>query len=131
MYVIEKTEYGYHLTFGGNIIQEEMKQWVEESQQVLATQKGSFSVFVDMRTLEPISADAQVQMQKGQRLYKQKGMVRSVVIHDNLTVTRQFQRIARHTGIQTWERYIDASAVPDWEKVGMDWILEGKEPETE
>jgi len=129
MYVIEKTEYGYHLTFGGYIMQDEMKLWVEESQEVLATQKGSFSVFVDMRTLEPISADTQVQMQKGQRLYKQKGLVRSVVIQDNLTLTRQFQRIARQTGIQADERYIDASAVPDWEKVGMDWILEGKEPE--
>ena len=129
MYAIEKTEYGYHLTFGGYMIQDELKQWVEESQQVLATQKGTFSVFVDMRMLEPISADAQVQMQKGQRLYKQKGLVRSVVIQDNLTLTRQFQRIARQTGIQADERYIDASAVPDWEKVGMDWILEGKEPE--
>ena len=128
MYVIKKTEYGYHLTFSGNIMQDEMKQWVEESQQALATQKGSFSVFVDMRTLEPISVDAQVQMQKGQRLYKQKGMVRSVVIHDDSTLTRQFQRIARHTGILPRERYIDASAEPDWEKVGMDWILEGKEP---
>ncbi len=128
MYTIEKTEYGYHLTFGGYIMQDEMREWVEESQQVLATQKGSFSVFVDLRTLEPISVDAQVQMQKGQRLYKQKGMVRSVVILDNLTLTRQFQRIARHTGIQARERYIDASAEPDWEKVGMDWILEGKEP---
>ncbi|MCK4372844.1 MAG: hypothetical protein KAW61_06830, partial [candidate division Zixibacteria bacterium] len=90
MYVIEKTEYGYHMTFGGSIMQEEMKLWFEESQEVLATQKGTFSVFVDMRTLEPISADAQVQMQKGQRLYKQKGLVRSVVIQDNLTLTRQF-----------------------------------------
>ncbi len=128
MYVIEKTEFGYHLTFGGSIMQDEMTEWVEESEQALATQKGRFSVFVDMRTLEPISVDAQVQMQKGQRLYKQKGMVRSVVVLDNSTLTRQFQRIARHTGIQIWERYINASAEPDWEKVGMDWILEGKEP---
>ena len=128
MYAIEKTEYGYHLTFGGYIIQDEMKLWVEESQEMLATQKGRFSVFVDMRTLEPISADTQVQMQKGQRLYKQKGLVRSVVIQDNLILTRQFQRIARQTGIQTDERYIDASAEPDGKKVGMDWILEGKEP---
>ena len=129
MYVIEKTEYGYHLTFGGYIMQDEMKLWVEEAQAVRAPQKGSCAVFVDRRTLEPISADTPVQMQKGQRLYKQKGLVRSVVIQDNLTLTRQFQRIARQTGIQADERYIDASAVPDWEKVGMDWILEGKEPE--
>jgi len=128
MYVIEKTDYGYHLTFGGSIFADEMSLWVEESEQVLATQRGSFSVFVDMRTLQPISADAQVHMQKGQRLYKQKGMERSVVILSDPTLTRQFTRIARQTGILPWERYIDASIEPNWEQIALDWIIDGKEP---
>jgi hypothetical protein len=128
MYIIEKTDYGYHLTLGGSILGDEMSRWVEESQQVLASQRGKFSVFVDMRQLQPISADAQVQMQKGQRMYKQKGMERSVVVLSNPTLTRQFSRIARQTGILEWERYIDASLEPDWEQLGMAWILEGKEP---
>lgn len=130
MYLIEKTDYGLHLTFGGRILEEEMAAWVEESSQLLNKQRGKFSVFVDMRTLDPIASEAQVQMQKGQRLYKQKGMERSVVILDNATLTRQFQRIARQTGILPWERYINASAVKDWETVGLNWIKSGVEPET-
>ncbi|MDH3890383.1 MAG: hypothetical protein OEV49_04815 [candidate division Zixibacteria bacterium] len=129
MYIIEKTEYGYHMTFGGKILEDEMAAWVEESVQVLAEQRGKFSVFVDMRTLEPIASESQVQMQKGQRMYKQKGMERSVVILESATLTRQFQRIAKQTGILLWERYIDASLVKDWEKVALDWIKNGVEPQ--
>ncbi len=129
MYSIEKTDYGYHLTFSGQILEFEMAEWVEESKKILEEQKGSFSVFVDMRRLLPIPTESQVYMQKGQRLYKQKGMERSVVILENPTLTRQFKRIARQTGILMWERYIDASLAGDWEKVALDWILKGIEPE--
>ncbi len=128
MYTIEKTEYGYHLTFGGKILESEMAAWVEESRQTLTEQRGKFSVYIDMRTLEPIASESQVKMQAGQRLYKQKGMERSVVILESATLARQFQRIARQTGILSWERYIDSSTVKDWEKVAMDWIENAIEP---
>jgi len=129
MYTIEKTDFGYRLTFGGRILADEMSLWVQESEEALAKQRPGFHVFVDMRSLRPISADAQVQMQRGQRLYKEKGMERSVVILSDPTLERQFQRIAKQTGILLWERYVDATRVPNWEQVGMDWLVEGKEPE--
>ena len=129
MYGIEKTDYGYHLTFAGRILEFEMADWVEESREVLNKQRGKFSVFVDMRNLDPIATESQVQMQKGQRLYKQKGMERSVVILENPTLTLQFRRIAKQTGILPLERYIDTSLVKDWEEVALNWIKNGIEPE--
>ena len=128
MYEIEKTDYGYHLTFAGRILETEMAAWVEESDQLLDKQRGKFSVFIDMRRLDPIASEAQVQMQKGQRLYKLKGMERSVVVLENPTLTLQFKRIARQTGILLWERYIDATLVKNWEEVALDWIKNGIEP---
>ena len=128
MYQIEKTDYGYHLTFTGRILEFEMADWVEESREILTKQKGKFSVFIDMRQLDPIATESQVYMQKGQRLYKQKGLERSVVIIENPTLTLQFKRIAKQTGILLLERYIDASLVKDWEEVAMDWIKNGVEP---
>ena len=56
---------------------------------------------------------------------KQKGMERSAVILANATVTLQFKRIARETGIDAWERYVDASSVPDFETAAVDWITKG------
>jgi hypothetical protein len=128
MYKIEKKHYGYKLTFGGMINDAEMKQWAGESGKVLESQAGKFGMFVDMRTLKPLSADAQATMVNGQALYKQKGMERSVVILESAVVTMQFKRLARESGIDQWERYVDASSVPQWEKVGEDWITKAIDP---
>jgi len=129
MYRIEKANWGYRLTFGGSCTVEEIAEWLEESQKILADQEEEFFVFVDMRTIIPLSREAQVHIQEGQKLYKQRGMLRSVVILSSPVVAAQFQRIAGETGIGRWERYLDASTVSDWEEVGMDWLLKAVDPE--
>lgn len=129
MYKIEKTGYGFKLIFADFINSEEMKKWVDDSKKVLLTASSGFHILVDMRTLKPLPADAQQYMQDGQKLYKQKGMVRSVVILASSVVKMQFKRIAQETGIYQWERYIDASSTPDWEKVATDWLKSGIDPD--
>ncbi|GAB1429901.1 hypothetical protein MASR2M18_07340 [Ignavibacteria bacterium] len=129
MYKIEKTGYGFKLTFADFINAEEMKKWVEDSKKALLTTSSGFHIFVDMRTLKPLPADAQQYMQEGQKLYKQKGMTRSAVILASSVTKMQFKRIAQETGIYQWERYIDASSVPAWEKVGVDWLKSGIDPD--
>lgn len=128
MYKIERTTYGYKLTFGELIDAAEMRAWLEESKVILQSSVESFGVFVDMRTLIPLRRDAQPFMVEGQKMYLKCGMVRSVVILDNAATTMQFRRIARETGIDKWERYIDASEVENWEAVGLAWVKEGVEP---
>ena len=129
MYKIEKKKYGFMLTFGGKIDANEMEKWFMDSRRVLADQTDPFLVFVDMRTLIPIDYDARQSMLKGQRFYKEKGMERSVVILNSPITTMQFKGIAHETGIYEWERYIDASTEPDWEKVGLDWIINSIDPD--
>ena len=83
-----------------------------------------------MRTLKPLPQDAHLYMQKGQKLYKEKGMKKSVIILLNSAITKlQFQKIAKETGIYEWERYIDASSVSDWEKVGINWLINDIDPD--
>lgn len=129
MYNIERKTYGYKLTFSGKITPEEMQMWVEDSKKKLTSSPSSFHVFVDMRSLKTLSSEAQMHMQDGQKLYKGKGMVRSVVVVDSTITKMQFQRIAKETGIYEWERYIDASGTSNWEKVGEDWIVSEKDPD--
>lgn len=129
MYRIEKVNWGYRLMFGGSCPVEELSAWLDESRKILADQEEEFFVFVDMRTIIPLSREAQVHIQEGQKLYKKRGMLRSVVILSSPVVAAQFRRIAGETGIGRWERYIDASTVPDWEDVGMDWLLKAVDPE--
>ena len=129
MYRIEKVNWGYRITFGGSCPVEEIAKWLEKSRKILADQEEEFFVFVDMRTIIPLSREAQVHIQEGQKHYKLRGMLRSAVILSSPVVAAQFRRIAGETGIGRWERYIDASTVPDWEEVGMDWLLKEIDPE--
>jgi hypothetical protein len=129
MYKIEVKDFGYKLTFSGYIQENEMKNWVEESMKALSKAPVSFNVFVDIRNIMTLSEESKMHMLKGQRLFKAKGMVRSVVIIDNIIVKLQFKQIAQETGIYDWERYIDASAIEDWEKAGINWITKLIDPD--
>ena len=128
MYSISRKPWGFMLVFGGTIDANEMARWVKESETELSSQDEKFGVLVDMRTLVPLTEAAQEHMQKGQKLFKTKGMERSVVILNSALLTMQFRRIARETGIAAWERYIDASKHPDWEKMGVAWLTAATEP---
>lgn len=130
MYRIEKKGFGFKLTFAGSIQADEMGKWLRDFEQAIEKQTGSFVVFVDMRTLIPLDREAQLFMQKGQSLALDKGMLRSVVISKSPVTEAQFRRIGGETGITKGERYVDATATPNWEKVGLDWLLKGIEPET-
>ena len=129
MYAAKRTDYGLKFTFGGLFSAEECRDWLKEATQLLDGHVGEFGVFVDMRTLAPLDAEAQEVMQEGQRLCRRHGMKRSVVILSSPVVRMQFQHIAHDTGIYEWERYIDASQTPNWEEVGFDWLLEGIDPD--
>ena len=106
-----------------------MAAWYREARAAVAGHQRPFQVFVDMRTLIPLDKDAQVHMEAGQKLYRESGMQRSVVVFQSPVTAAQFRRIGGETGIGRTERYIDPTTYPDWEEVGMDWILNGVEPE--
>ncbi len=129
MYKIETKDYGYKLTLSDIIYEDEMKQWLEESKSKLRLAPKTFGIFVDMRALKPLPSNSQKYMEEGQKLYKEKGMQRSVVILANATLKMQFKRIARETGIDAWERYIDEQSTPNWEQAGIAWLKDAKEPE--
>ena len=130
MFSIETKDFGYKLVFEGFIESDEMNDWFSESKRIMGEPTNrEFGVFVDMRKLYPLPPESRDIMEEGQKLYKAMGMVRSVVIVNNIVTQLQFIRIAKETGIYGWERYIDASSVSNWELVGLDWIIDGKDPD--
>ncbi|MFA6583420.1 MAG: hypothetical protein WCS77_03900 [Elusimicrobiaceae bacterium] len=129
MYKIDKTSYGFKLTFGGQIEADEMLKWVVDARQKLNGVSGKFGVLVDMRELKPLPLAAQAPMKEGQQAFKTKGMERSVVILKDPTTTLQFKRLAKETGIYAWERYINAGEHLDWEKIAISWITAGTDPD--
>jgi hypothetical protein len=130
MHRIEKKDFGFQLTFGDRMDVAEMTRWREEARAALEGGPRSFGVVIDMRTLKPggIQPDAQKIMVDGQGLFKKAGMQRSCVILQSATITMQFERIARESGIFVFERYINAAAKPDWESQALGWIRSGIDP---
>ena len=129
MYKIEKTHYGIKLTFAQMMSRDEMVQWVADSENVLSDFPSEFTVLIDMRDLKPMAQETELEMQRGQKLYKEKGMKRSVVILNSAIVTMQFKRIAQATGIYEWERYINAKAEANWQKVAENWLVSAIDPD--
>jgi hypothetical protein len=59
MYKIEKEKWGFTLTFGGIVNKEDLDRLFVESEQALTTCSGPFGMIVDLRTLKPLSPNAQ------------------------------------------------------------------------
>lgn len=130
MYKIEKTDFGYFLTFKGLINRYEMESWYNDSVKALEDSPKSFGVLVDLTQIKtPLPIESQSKLEEGQKYYKRRGMQRSIVALKNDITKIQYKRIAMNTGIIKNERYIDASQYPDWEKVALDWIMNEIEPE--
>ncbi|MEL6556741.1 MAG: hypothetical protein AAFQ94_01065 [Bacteroidota bacterium] len=130
MYKIEKTDYGYFLTFEGLISRHEMESWYSDSVNALENPPKSFGVMVDLRNLQtPLPIESQSKLEEGQKYYKRRGMKRSVVVLKNEITKIQYKRIAMNTGIRKNERYIDASLSDDWKTIGLKWLTDGVDPE--
>ncbi len=127
IYILKKT-YGYKILKSGIISVQDVEKFQAESELNLAQNNEKFSVFVDMRKVEILPAECKDLMYKGQRLYKQMGMERSVVIVADSVTAMQLQLLAKKTEIHEFERYIDASTNQNWEEEGLGWLLHTKEP---
>lgn len=129
MYKLEKAPFGIKIKFAGFMQPDEMREWLEESKVALASAPKGFGVLVDETELKALPEDTKKVLQEGQALYKASGMSRSAVGLASALTTAQMKAVAKDAGIYEWERYIDASANPNWVAVAMAWIQDGVDPD--
>ena len=125
MYKIENTAYGLKLTFSGVIKKEEMVQWAGELRIACGRAGSSFGVLIDMRDIKPLAPDVQEEMVKAQAFIKAAGLKRSCVILGSKILAMQFERLAKESGVFSYERYVDVGSNPDSETVALDWVVKG------
>lgn len=131
MYLINHTDYGLRLRLSGTMLVNEVKAFGRDLDRTFETIAKPFSVFVDMRDLLPIDEPAQQEIIAIQLKFLKAGAVKSVVVLNNPTTTYQFKRIALQSEVYDYERYIDASADPDWESNGLKWLVDDIDPDAE
>lgn len=129
MYKIERKSFGFQLTFSGKLQEDEWQRWYDDSVEKLQDAPRSFGVIIDMRGLTPLASDRQKTIVKGQQLYRNKGMIRSAVILNNAVTTYQFKKLAQHSGIYSFERYIDAELHENRQQIATDWVTKGIDPD--
>lgn len=125
----QKKEYGFHFTFSSPITSGEADRWRAEIKQAVSQLREDYHVFVDLRNCELIPFECKTIIEDAQTFCKENGMWRSVLILSDEVTAMQLKILAKKTGIYEWERYVVSSLNPDWEQLGMNWILHAIDPD--
>lgn len=126
--VTTKTPYGYKSVFTGNFTPDEAHAWFDDVKRAVAGNR-SFGQLIDVRGQTANSAETNAIIEDAMKYVKGQGMQRSAVVMSSAVMAMQIKRLAKETGMYAWERYIDASAHPDWERVATAWITDGVDPD--
>ena len=129
MHKIEITEYGVKLTFANVVNSEEIQKWHDELLKIGVDLPDEIGVLVDMTKIEPLSTQTQKAIFQLQKSFVSEKRVRSVVATNSPVVMRQLKDIASKTGVLPSERYINSQDTPNWEEIGLDYIINNIEPE--
>ena len=129
MYQIHKQGQNFQLLFDGTLHEQEIAQWVEQSNIALASTSGSFGMIVDMKNLTQPTAVVQDIITAGLKYYKSQGLGRSALIVDSISTKTQLKCIAQETGTYQWERYISADGCDNWQQLALEWINNGVDPD--
>ncbi len=132
MYSIQVTGFGLKLRTEGSLTDAEGDDWVKLYLQKLdeVVRRGKpFGQYVDMRGAKLLPPDFQKKLTVTMAKFKESGGARSVVIMDTSTGAMQIRRLARESGVYSYERYLDAETTPNFERVGLAWIIDGKDPD--
>ena len=131
MYKFEKQDYGLKLTVSGDLTEQEISGMTDELKSLVGSISKPFSILVDAR--EAITLDQSVfhLLSDCQKIVQAAGRQSAAIVINSPVLKSQGQRITIDSGSTEAVRFIDSSKTEDWEKVAMDWILRGKEPDPE
>jgi hypothetical protein len=126
---VKATDYGLEIVFGGPLTREEAEDVLAELRRKLPPPGGSFGLLVDSRGARAYFAAAQEVFKRAILLCLERGMERSVVVHDSPIASLQARRLAIETHTLLWTRYIDADSRPDWQRAARDWLIDAIDPD--
>lgn len=130
MFTIENTNYGLQVTIVGGLDPSDAESWLQRIERALENVERPFGVLVDVREAKLFQQDAQAALKQGMEACAKAGMERATVVLNGAVATLQARRLARETGIASWQRYVDAASDPSWRNKALGWIVHGRDPES-
>lgn len=131
MYNFEKQDYGLKITFSGDLVEPEIVRLAAELKSHLGSISKPFSILVDAREVMTLDQSVFHLLTECQRIVKDAGRQSAAIVIKSPVLKNQGQRITLETGSTEVVRFICSTKHKDWEKVAMDWILRGIEPDSE
>lgn len=129
MYKIEKQKYGLNITITGDLISDEIIGLTHELKTIAGTLTQPFSVLVDARKMMTLDKSVIHLAAECQRVVKECGRQYAAIVINSPVLKSQGERITLDSGSTEAVRFICSAKNADWEKVAMDWILHGIEPD--
>lgn len=131
MYKLENQDYGLKLTLSGDLTESEISGMTVEFQSLVESFDQPFSILVDARRLITLDQSVFHLMIKCQQIAQDGGRRSEAIVVSSPVLKSQGQRITLESGSSDAVRFISSVKHDDWEKVAMDWILRGIEPDSE
>ncbi len=90
----------YKIRLYGYVQQDEMKQLLGTTKELLNSPASDFRVFSDLRGFKPASPDVQITMSEIQLLFKEKGLKKVAVLVDNVVAKMQLKRLHKENNVK-------------------------------
>ncbi len=129
IYHVDREPYGLRVTFDATMDERTASQFRDDFLQVLETVSGPISILIDLRRGGPISPRAQEYVATCYHAVDAKGLIRSANIVSSALMKLQMVRRAKELGTYEKVRYIDPSTQVDFEKVALEWLEKGIDPD--
>ena len=129
MYKIEETDYGFKIHISGNLSSTETHSWINEFEEMIKTRNSAtFHILLDLREIKDFDSETLNGIEKGLRVFKQRGMERSVLVLDSTFTYLKFKKNYNKSKTTKDQRYLDASTNSYWEQAAGSWLSKGIDP---
>lgn len=129
MYKFEKQNYGLKLTLSGDLTESEISGLAGELKSLVSSISQPFSIFVDARETMTLDQSVFQLLSECQKIAQDAGRQSAAIVINSPVLKSQGERITLDSGSTEAVRFICSAKNADWEKVAMDWILHGIEPD--
>lgn len=126
---VQATHYGLRSTVWDPITPEEEQSWLASVKAMVPQLDPFYGQLVDLRRLRVDALTDPNLVKSAMEFVLAHGLQRSAVIVDDPVIAMHTKRLSWETGVYRWERYLDASEEPDWERVALDWIDHAIDPD--
>jgi hypothetical protein len=131
MYKIDRTSYGLFIVLGGSLEEGEIKRYFSELRSVLTTVEGPFSAIIDVRTAVPSRPEVLRLFLEQLQWSKNTPCQRLAILGKSPVIKGQAIQLMFQSEMTESIRYFDTSKAANWEKICLDWVVKGIEPDYE